>query len=94
MTTKRDAENERRQKKGSHFSNIKKDGFFMIRLLILPKLKWPLDRTSFVYCRVAQNQTIVLSAKKSTAISKKAMALKTNIPVQFDVPQIKVESQY
>jgi hypothetical protein len=41
-----------------------------------------------------KTKTIGAFQQKSTAISKKAMALKTNIPVQFNVPQIKVESQY
>jgi hypothetical protein len=31
---------------------------------------------------------------KATAISKKAMALNENLPIQFDKPQIKVESQH
>jgi hypothetical protein len=43
---------------------------------------------------LAQNQNHWCFQQKSTAISKKSNGVDDNIPVQFNVPQIKVESQY
>jgi hypothetical protein len=38
---------------------------------------------------LAQNQKTIDISTKATAISKKAMALNENLPIQFDKPQIK-----
>jgi hypothetical protein len=46
------------------------------------------DRTSFI-ADLSKPKTIGAFQQKSTATFKKSMALKTNIPVQFNVPQIK-----
>jgi hypothetical protein len=42
---------------------------------------------------LAQNQKTIRHFKQQLSL-KKAMALNENLPIQFDKPQIKVESQH
>jgi hypothetical protein len=80
----------RKTPKGSHFSNITKDGFYDTPINETAEAKTTLDRTAFVYSSwLKKKKPLVLSSKSRLLFLKKAMALKTNIPVQFNVPQNK-----
>jgi hypothetical protein len=85
----------RRQKKEVIFRISIKDGFYDTPINETAEATvttW----TAFVYSRVGSKpkKTIGAFSKSRLLFLKKAMALTTNIPVQFNVPQIKVESQY
>ena len=91
---KRDAENEKDAKrKEVIFSNINKGWVFydtpINETAEASVSTWNELRMFIAELAQKPKKTIGAFQQKSTAISKKAMALKENIPLQFDVPQIK-----
>jgi membrane-bound lytic murein transglycosylase len=91
---KRDAENEKdAKKKELIFSNINKGWVFydtpINETAEASVGTWTELRLFIAELAQKPKKTIGAFQQKSTAISKKALALKTNIPLQFDVPQIK-----
>jgi membrane-bound lytic murein transglycosylase len=90
---KRDAENEKDAKrKEVIFSNINKGWVFydtpINETAEASVSTWNELRMFIAELAQKPKKTIGAFQQKSTAISKKAMALKENIPLQFDVPQI------
>lgn len=91
---KRLAENEKdAQKKEVIFSNIDKGWVFYDTPINTTSeasiATWNELRLFLAELAIKPKKTIGAFQQKSTAISKKAMALNTNIPNQFDKPQIK-----
>ncbi|MDG2433542.1 hypothetical protein [Flavobacterium sp.] len=91
---KRDAENAKdAKKKEVIFSNINKGWVFydtpINEVAESSVATWSQLRLFIAELAQKPKKTIGAFQQKSTAISKKAMALKDNIPVQFDVPPIK-----
>lgn len=91
---KRIAENEKdAQKKEVIFSNIDKGWVFYDTPINTTSeasmATWNEFRLFLAELAIKPKKTIGAFQQKSTAISKKAMALNENIPYQFDKPQIK-----
>lgn len=91
---KRIAENEKdAQKKEVIFSNIDKGWVFYDTPINTTSeasmATWNELRLFLAELAIKPKKTIGAFQQKSTAISKKAMALNENIPYQFDKPQIK-----
>jgi hypothetical protein len=91
---KRDADNEKdAKKKEVIFSNINKGWVFydtpINETAEATVTTWTELRLFIAELAQKPKKTIGAFQQKSTAISKKAMALTTTIPVQFNVPQIK-----
>jgi hypothetical protein len=85
----------RKTPKKESFFNINKDGFY----------DTPINETAeatvttwtelrLFIAELKKPKKTIGAFSKSRLLFLKAMALTTNIPVQFNVPQIKVESQY
>ena len=91
---KRDAENEKDlKKKEVIFSNINKGWVFydtpINETSEASMATWSQLRLFIAELAQKPKKTIGAFQQKSTAISKKAMALTENIPLQFAVPQVK-----
>ena len=91
---KRDAENEKDlKKKEVIFSNINKGWVFydtpINETSEASMATWSQLRLFIAELAQKPKKTIGAFQQKSTAISKKVMVLNENIPLQFDVPQIK-----
>ena len=91
---KRDAENEKDlKKKEVIFSNINKGWVFydtpINETSEASMATWSELRLFIAELAQKPKKTIGAFQQKSTAISKKVMVLNENIPLQFDVPQIK-----
>lgn len=91
---KRDAENEKdAKKKEVIFSNINKGWVFydtpINETAEASVATWSELRLFIAELAQKPKKTIGAFQQKATSISKKALALKENIPSQYDVPQIK-----
>jgi hypothetical protein len=54
-----------------------------------------LERASSVFTELLKTKRTIRTFQQKQQLSlKKAMALNENLPIQFDKPQIKVESQH